>query len=630
MKNLLKPLSLALFVAAMLPTQNACNQTSPSSNPPTQNAHTQTPPPFDTIFATGPSFSFRKAIGGPASEEDSSLIQTSDGGYAIAGNTSSFGAGQADVYVVKLDSKGNLQWTKTIGGPKGDYGNSLIQTSDGGYAIAGATKSFGAEWSDVYVVKLDANGNLQWTKTIGGPKGDYGNSLIQTSDGGYAIAGATKSFGAGEWDVYVVKLDANGNLQWTKTIGGEKDDYGRSLIQTSDGGYAIAGKTESFGAGYTDVYVIKLDAHGNLQWTKTIGGEGLDDGSSIIQTSDGGYTIAGSASFGAEYYEDVCVFYDVYVVKLDANGNLQWTKTIGGPWNEEGSSLIQTSDGGYTIAGYTESFGAGEWDVYVVKLDAHGNLQWTKTIGGEKNDGGRSLIQTSDGGYAIAGATKSFGAGGEDVYVVKLDAKGNLQWTKTIGGPKDDWGRSLIQTSDGGYAIADYTNSFGAGMLDVYVVKLDASGNLQWTKTIGGPEIEEGRSLIQTSDGGYAIAGFTFSFGAGEDDVYVVKLDANGNLQWTKTIGGPKSEGGNSIIQTSDGGYAIAGYTSSFGAGWQDVYVVKLDKNGDACCAVSQTTSRVGSGGTLGSPTPSIGSGGTLTSPTSSTSSGGTLTNQCP
>jgi len=469
-KTLLKPLSLALFVAATLLIQNACNRTSPSSNPPAQNAHTQTAPPSSTLPATSPSPSFCKAIGGPEDELGESLIQTSDGGYLIAGYTESFGTGGVDVYVVKLDASGNLQWTKTIGGPESDGGNSLIQTSDGGYVIAGSTKSFGAGEADVYVVKLDANGNLQWTKTIGGPKGDYGHSLIQTSDGGYAIAGETSSFGAGDEDVYVVKLDANGNLQWTKTIGGPKDDYGASLIQTSDGGYAIAGTTRSFGAGWADVYVVKLDA----------------------------------------------------------NGNLQWTKTIGGPASEQGRSLIQTSDGGYAIAGETYSLNAEDWDVYVVKLDAHGNPQWTKTIGGENIDSGYSLIQTSEGGYAIAGFTKSFGAGEEDV--------------------------------------------------DVYVVKLDANGNLQWTKTIGGPEIEIGFSLIQTSDGGYA----------------------------------------------------IAGKTPSFGAGGLDVYVVKLDKNGDACCAVSQTP-QVGSGGRLGSsPTPSIGSGGTLTSPTPSTSSGGTLTNQCP
>ena len=201
---------------------------------------------------------------------------------------------------------------------------------------------------------------------------------------------------------------------------------------------------------------------------------------------------------------------------------------------------------------------------------------------------------------------------------------------KAIGGPAIEAGKSLIQTSDGGYAIAGNTSSFGAGENDVYVVKLDAKGNLQWTKTIGGPDIDESQSLIQTSDGGYAIAGYTTSFGAGYADVYVIKLDAKGNLQWTKTIGGPDDESGNSLIQTVDGGYVIAGTTESFGAGGKDVYVVKLDRNGDACCAVSQT-SQVGSGGRLGSPTSPIRSGGTLTTPpTPSTSSGGTLTNQCP
>jgi len=468
MKNLLKPLSLALFVAATLLMQNACNRTSPSSN---------------TIPTTSLSPHFCKAIGGEKLDWGSSLIQTSDGGYAIAGATTSFGAGDWDVYVVKLDANGNLQWTRTIGGENEDRGHSFIQTSDGGYAVAGYTTSFGAGDKDIYVVKLDANGNLQWTKTIGGPESEESHSLIQTSDGGYAIAGYTKSFGAGGEDVYVVKLDANGNLQWTKTIGGGDRDGCESLIQTSDGGYAIAGYTDSFGTGD---------------------------------------------------YVGVCVVQDVYVVKLDANGNPQWTKTIG-------SRICRGLFNGY--------------------------------------DDGSSLIQTSDGGYAIAGTTYSFGAGEADVYVVKLDANGNLQWTKTIGGKNDDWGSSLIQTSDGGYAIAGSTTSFGAG-------------------------------------------------GA---DVYVVKLDAKGNLQWTKTIGGKSADGGSSIIQTSDGGYAIAGSTTSFGAGWinVDVYVVKLDKNGNACCAVSQT-SQVGSGGTLGSLTPSIGSGGTLTSPTSSTSSGGTLTNQCP
>ena len=409
MKNLLKPLSLAFFVAATLPTQSACNQTSPSSNPPTQNAHTQTSLPSDTIPTTSLSPHFCKTIGGPASEAGHSLIQTSDGGYAITGYTYSFGAGEKDVYVVKLDANGNLQWTKTIGGPEREEGKSLIQTSDGGYAIAGTTSSFGAGGEDVYVVKLDAHGNLQWTRTIGGPKYEEGNSLIQTSVGGYAIAGTTTSFGAGKADVYVVKLDAKGNHQWTKTIGGPDREEGRSLIQTSDGGYAIIGSTKSFGAGDEDVYFVKLDAKGNLQWTNTIGGPETEEGYSLIQTSDGGYAIAGYAEFlGAEVFE-------VYFVGLDAKGNLQWTKTIGGKWAEAGNSLIQTSDGGYAIAGTTGSFGAGGDDVYVVKLDKNGDACCAASQTSQVRSGGTLGSPTSSigsGGTLTTPPTPSTSSGG--------------------------------------------------------------------------------------------------------------------------------------------------------------------------------------------------------------------------
>ncbi len=401
-----------------------------------------------------------------------------------------------------------------------------------------------------------------------------GWSIAQTTDGGYVIAGITASFGAGSWDFYIVKLDAQGNLQWTKTIGGTNDDRAYSIIQTNDGGYAIAGYTWSFSADFADVYLVKLNAAGNLQWTKTIGG---------------------------------------------INADRAW-------------SVTQTADGGYAIAGVTGSFGAGNWDYYVVKLDATGNLQWTKTIGGTSNDHGRSIIQTNDGGYAIAGYTLSFGAGNYDVYIVKLDAQGNLQWTKTVGGADNDYGISIIQTADGGYAIAGYTYSFGAGAADVYVIKLNAQGNLQWAKTIGGVGNDVGYSIIQTADGGYAIAGQTFSFGTGSWDVYVVKLNAQGNLQWTRTIGGTNDDIGYSIIQTTDGGYAITGYTTSFGTGSNDVYVIKLDAAGNLvnCPNGCQTSSggTTGSGGVVGSGG-STGSGGT-TGSGGSTSSGGTLTNICP
>jgi len=219
---------------------------------------------------------FQKTIGGTGDDYGYSIQQTSDGGYVITGETSSFGAGYSDVFVIKLDSSGNLSWAKTIGGTYSDYGYSIQQTSDGGYVITGETSSFGAGYYDVFVIKLDSSGNLSWAKTIGGTSWDYGYSIQQTSDGGYVITGGTYSFGAGYSDVFVIKLDSSGNLSWAKTIGGTGWDYGFSIQQTSDGGYVITGRTYSFGAGYSDVFVIKLDSSGNLSWAKTIGGTSWD------------------------------------------------------------------------------------------------------------------------------------------------------------------------------------------------------------------------------------------------------------------------------------------------------------------------------------------------------------------
>jgi len=254
--------------------------------------------------------------------------------------------------------------------------------------------------------------------------------------------------------------------------------------------------------------------------------------------------------------------------------------TYGGSGVDRGSSVQQTSDGGYIIAGRTYSFGAGMEDVYLIKTDANGNEVWYKTYGENEWAGGYSVQQTSDGGYIIAGWTWSFGAD-DDAYLIKTDANGNTVWTKTFGGSDQDVGYSVQQTSDGGYIIAGWTDSFGAGMLDVYLIKTDANGNTVWTKTFGGSEWEEGNSVQQTSDGGYIIAGYTESFGAGESDVYLIKTNANGDTIWTKTYGGTNDDEGYSVQQTSDGGYIIASGTNSFGAGESDVYLIKTDANGN-------------------------------------------------
>jgi len=362
-------------------------------------------------------------------------------------------------------------WQRTFGGRWADEAMSVQETNDGGYIVGGYTWSFGMGNSDVYILKLDSHGNLVWEKTFGGTERDYALSIQQTSDGGYIVAGMTESFGAGYYDVYVLKLDANGNKVWEKVYGGSNNEEARSIRQTSDGGYIVAGYTKSFGAGESDVYILKLDPSGNKVWDATFGEGSWEGAYSVQETNDGGYIVAGwTQSFGV-------AMVDVYVLKLSSGGELQWYRTFGGDRREVAFSICQSSDGGYVFAGYTESFGARMMDVYIVKLDENGNKVWEKVYGGSNNEEAWSIRQTSDGGYIVAGYTESFGAGGKDVYVLKLDANGNKVWEKTFGGSSDDRGRSIQQTSDNGYILVGRTGSFGAGDVDVYILKLDKYGN---------------------------------------------------------------------------------------------------------------------------------------------------------
>ncbi len=338
--------------------------------------------------------------------------------------------------------------------------------------IAGKAQAGGS----VHQKYLGLTGYIQgWTKTYGGTDEDVGYSLIQTVDGGYAIAGHAHTPFEAHGDVFLVRTDAGGNQLWQKTFGGEvEDDYGYSLIQTVDGGYAIAGYTYRVRFAF---WLIKTDSAGNAQWNKTYGRTNDDRARSVVQTGDGGYVIAGYTQFSTSF--------DAWLVKTDAAGNHLWNRTYGdgGPNYDAAYSLVQTSDGGYAFAGTTDSAGAGDYDVYVVKTNSDGTGSWWKTFGGTDEDVGYSLIQTVDGGYAIAGATWSFGAGSADVFLVRTDAGGNQLWQKTFGGEVEDVGYSLIQTVDGGYAIAGATWSFGAGSADVFLVKTDVWGEFGLART---------------------------------------------------------------------------------------------------------------------------------------------------
>jgi hypothetical protein len=356
--------------------------------------------------------------------------------------------------------------------------------------------------------------------TYGGTEYDRGNSVQQITDGGYIVVGYTFSFGAGDSDVWLIKMDSKGNMIWNKTFGGIYFDYGRSVQQTSDGGFILTGITYSQYDG--DIWLIKTDSTGNMIWNKTFGGTLFDFGGCVQQTSDGGFVITGyTSSFGAGGD-------DVWLIKTDSAGNMLWNRTFGGTNIDVGYCVQQTTDNGYIITGFTGSFGAGLWDVWLIKTDSVGKMVWNMTYGGINSEFGQCIQQTSDDGFIITGSTGSFGAGYSDVWLIKTDVNGYKEWDKTFGGDVNDSGRCVQQTSDSGYIITgkkDENELIGG---DVWLIKTDANGNKEWDRIYGGTDDDYGQCVQQTSDGGYILTGDTWSFGAGYGDVWLIKTDEDG------------------------------------------------------------------------------------------------------
>ncbi len=358
------------------------------------------------------------------------------------------------------------------------------------------------------------------------------------------------------------------DTMWTKTFGLINADIGFSVIETNDGGFVITGVANT-----TDLGIMKTNSNGNLLWLKTIGGASVDVGYKVEQTLDGGFIIAGATNSSGSGG------YDAWLIKVDSSGNQQWSQTYGGSDNDYGLSLRQIPNGGYIIGGYTASYGAGLNDVWLIRVDPNGTPIWEKTYGAAGEDFGYSVELTSDGGFVIVGSQNSFTAGGYDIGFLKADQNGNLVWLKNFGGTQDDWGYSVKRTSDGGFIITGFTESTGLGGRDVWLIKTDSDGNEQWTRPYGGVEDDEGRDVDETSDGGFIITGKTKSFGAGNEDVGFLKTDQAGNLIWITTYGGGQNDFGYSVKQTSDGGYIITGGTYSFGAGSADVWLIKTESD---------------------------------------------------
>src|SRR5690606_30217005 len=415
------------------------------------------------------------------------------------------------------------------------------------------------------------------------------------------IIGSTTIFAQAPW------------IEWQKSLGGSEFEQAEHIQQTLDGGYIVVGGTDSNDGdvsgnhGESDFWIVKLTPTGTLDWQKSHGGSGTDVATSIFQTLDGGYIIAGLSNSSDGDVVANRGGYDFWFLKLDEEGNFDGQASHGGSGNDIAYSIQQTSDGGYILAGESNS---NDWDVtgnhggtdyWVVKTSSQGSIEWQKSLGGSGNERANSIVQTTDGGYIVAGYSNSVDGdvsgnlGGTDFWVVKLSTQGILEWQKSLGGTNSDAAYSIQQTDAGGYIVAglslsnDGDVSANHGGDDYWVVKINDSGNIEWQKSLGGSQMDRANSVNQTADGGYIVTGFSMSTDGdvtenhGIQDYWMVKLNASGILQWQKSLGGSSSDYGKSTSQTTDGGYIVAGVSSSNDGnvsgnhGSSDFWVVKLE-----------------------------------------------------
>ncbi|MDD1757870.1 MAG: hypothetical protein LUQ22_03965 [Methanotrichaceae archaeon] len=348
---------------------------------------------------------WEKKFGGSGFDTARDIIETSDGGFIFVGTTKSYGNGGSDIYLVKTDSEGIQDWRKAYGGSADDAGYSIQPTKDNGFIVAGSTTSFGAGGLDAWILKLDAAGTVQWDRPFGGTADDEAFSVKQTKDGGYIIAGYTKSFGNGGKDLWVFKLNPEGDEKWFRYFGTTSDDEGKDAIELRDNGYIVTGYTTRPGSG-KDLWILELDNNGKKIGEKIVGSKDTkagmpaqDIGYSIKDMLNGSYVVAGTTESSASKA-------DFWLIKAQS-GNIAWDKKFGGPEPDESYSVDLTPDDGFILAGRTKTHQSKTYDIWLVRTDSGGNELWNATFGGSDNESAFAVRTTSDSRYILAGQAGS-------------------------------------------------------------------------------------------------------------------------------------------------------------------------------------------------------------------------------
>lgn len=389
-------------------------------------------------------------------------------------------------------------WARTYGGVDSDRASSLELTSDGGYVVAASSTSFSPNPLDLefWVFKVDSQGNVEWEKTYGGPDGDEAEAIVETSDGGYLVAGETSSFSA-DADLWLLKLDSDGDIEWEKAYGGSSDNaiFG-SIRQTSDTGYIVAATRcdpTPIGGCHPVFWILKLDSEGEIEW-ENMYNEFANEANSVQETSDGGYIVGGISTMGSS---------DMRILKLNSTGGVEWKRSYNGGAFDYASSIQQTFDGGFIVQGATDRAGINSCScVWVVKLDSDGEIEWESVF---SPIGSSSIEQTSDGGFVMAGEMSA------DLLVLKLYSDGKVHWAKKYGGSNYDTAVSfevndqetIKETADGGYVVTGTTSSFGAGGSDVLILKIDSEGAIEGCDDL----VSDADVLVYGSSGSFSDSG---------------------------------------------------------------------------------------------------------------------------
>ncbi|MEI6765991.1 MAG: hypothetical protein WCM76_10140 [Bacteroidota bacterium] len=367
--------------------------------------------------------------------------------------------------------------------------------------------------------------------TFGGDNGEEARDILQYDDGSFYILGRTNSYGSGEDDIYLIKTNKSGKKRWEKTYGGKAPDYASRIIKTKDNKLLICGSTGNFNAISENIYLIKIDTSGTILWQFNYGGNFLDYGNSVIQDADGGYTVIGqSSSFGNDKDVSGATKDDIYIIKVDKDGKLLWQQNYGSANEDLGADIAPFAKGGWYALSTVNTVDKG-WELNLMKLDKTGKKTSEKNYGGAGWDYGVAMVSLPNDNFVIGGTTSSMGAGGSDMWLFKLDATGKVLWSKVYGGAQNEELSRIVKVKDGGFLLVGSTESSGSGESDMYIVRVMSNGVMSWQKTFGGKKNDYGISAVALSDGGFAIIGYSESFSSWESDIWLIFVDSKGNLR---------------------------------------------------------------------------------------------------